>query len=151
MRRGLREENHGLSKSYIYKIWTAMRQRCSNPKAPHYDRYGGRGIKVCERWGLFTNFYKDVGDRPNKGYSLDRIDNNGNYEPSNIRWATQKEQLKNTAIAKLYNLNGKLFNKRELCEILGLNQNSLERRMVRNKEPIEVAVEHCLTYQRSKK
>ena len=78
-----------------YRTWKAMRQRCMNPRAKNYRHYGGRGITVCERWNTFTNFLADMGPKP-KGRSIDRINNDGNYEPSNCRWATPKEQAKNT-------------------------------------------------------
>jgi hypothetical protein len=79
-----------------YKPWESMRARCNNPNRPCYDRYGGRGIKVCERWNDFSNFLEDVGPRPSPQHSLDRYPNvNGNYEPGNVRWATPKEQARN--------------------------------------------------------
>src|SRR5215204_588492 len=68
-----------------YRAWVNMRQRCLNPRSPQYDRYGGRGITVCERWNSFVPFLADVGFRPSPVHSLDRIDNDGNYEPGNIR------------------------------------------------------------------
>ncbi|WP_416398079.1 hypothetical protein [Allohahella sp. A8] len=76
----------------LYYIWKNMRARCSNPKASKYENYGGRGISVCPEWAEFACFLKDVGDRPSPDMSLDRINNDGDYEPSNVRWATPSEQ-----------------------------------------------------------
>lgn len=85
-----------------YDCWVAMRQRCSNPRNPMWHNYGGRGIQVCARWiNSFENFLADVGHRPGRGYSLDRIDNDRGYEPGNVRWATAKEQGRNTRRVKL--------------------------------------------------
>ena len=84
---------HGLSHSSVYRCWVDMVRRCQDPRRPDYKYYGGRGIKVCESWLKFENFYADMGD--NNGLSLDRLDNNGNYELSNCKWATHSEQMKN--------------------------------------------------------
>lgn len=81
----------------LHSTYAKMLYRCSNAKDKSYADYGGRGIKVCDRWKKsFINFLADMGERPSEDYSLDRIDNDGNYEPSNCRWATQKEQMNNT-------------------------------------------------------
>lgn len=79
-----------------YLAWKTMRQRCNNPNKEHYDRYGGRGIKICERWDDFWKFLEDVGPRPSKTHSLHRVDNDGNYEPGNVMWATKEVQANNT-------------------------------------------------------
>ena len=76
-------------------IWRAMMARCYNPKAASYAHYGARGVKVCKRWHDYRLFLADMGVRPDKGYSLDRIRVDGDYKPSNCRWATRSEQQKN--------------------------------------------------------
>ena len=85
---------HGMHKTKIYGVWKAMIQRCSNPNATHYDRYGGRGIKVCDEWKDFAIFFKDMGEPP-LGLTLDRIDNNWDYSKKNCRWITHKENCNN--------------------------------------------------------
>lgn len=80
--------------SRTYRSWAAMKKRCQKPSEIHWERYGGRGIKVCPRWKDFANFLADMGERP-EGRTLDRIDNEGDYEPTNCRWATLQEQRAN--------------------------------------------------------
>lgn len=87
---------HGLSGTPEFEIWMAMRSRCSDSNSWDFQYYGGRGISVCEEWNnSFQAFYRDMGPRPSAQYSIDRIDNDGNYEPGNCRWATRTQQLRN--------------------------------------------------------
>ena len=86
---------HGMSAHPLFRTWRGMLRRCMNPKHRHFIDYGGRGIKVCERWKEFTNFIDDMGERPSAEHSLDRIDNDRNYEPGNCRWALQIVQNNN--------------------------------------------------------
>lgn len=86
---------HGRSKSRVYRIWDSMLSRCKNPNHTSYHRYGGRGVRVAERWLKFESFFEDMGEPPTSKHTLDRRDNSKGYEPENCRWATRSEQQRN--------------------------------------------------------
>lgn len=117
------KRRHGLTHTGPYNVWNAMRQRCTNPNKEGYQYYGGRGIKVCERWiDSFENFYADVSILPHfgeEGYSLDRIDADRDYEPGNVRWATQREQCNNQRSNHIIEYNGESHTIAEWSMILG--------------------------------
>ena len=105
--------------------WLGMKARCFNPANKRYARYGGRGITVCNLWANdFAAFARDVGPKPD-GMTLDRIDNNGNYEPRNVRWATYKEQARKTRRTFLVEYKGKEMSLAEASELSGINYGSL--------------------------
>lgn len=93
--------SHGGPFQREYRVWKNMRNRCRNPRAVDFGKYGGRGIRVCERWNDFRLFIADMGPAPTTSHTLDRRDVNGDYEPSNCRWATQTEQQRNRTNNKL--------------------------------------------------
>lgn len=118
---------HGFSYSREYKIWQAIKDRCSNHKN---KRYGGRGITVCQRWvNSFENFYADMGPSPSDKHSIDRKNNNGNYTPDNCRWATTKEQCNNMVTNVIVKYQGITSTLTELCDRLNLNYNVIRRRV----------------------
>ena len=125
---------HGhCSRSWValsYSSWRSMKSRCTNPKSVSWRHYGGRGIKVCERWLKFENFLDDMGERP-KGLSLDRKDNDGNYEPGNCRWATLREQNNNNRHCHLLTFNGITQNIRAWSKELGISEHKLYWRVSR--------------------
>jgi hypothetical protein len=107
-------------RSGTYSSWAAMLSRCRNPKSSVWERYGGRGITVCERWLKYENFLADMGERPIKG-TIERKDNDGNYEPGNCLWITQAEQLLNTRRTKYVEWNGETKPLHQWCKLLGLD------------------------------
>lgn len=122
---------HGHSrKDSEYNAWSDMKARCFTETHKSYDRYGGRGITVCERWkDSFPDFLSDMGKRPSPGLSLDRIDNNGNYEPGNCRWASRKEQARNTSKNRVVEYNGREYCMVDLREKLQLPRQTIEDRI----------------------
>lgn len=124
-----RRTKHGMSRNHVYMVWQQLRDRCKNPNNPRWVDYGGRGIKVCERWDEFASFLADMGDRP-KGYQLDRIDNNGNYEPGNCRWATPSQNLNNRRINRRLTMNGETLSIAEWAERVGINWYTIRSRLI---------------------
>lgn len=129
---------HGREGTSTYNIWAGLIQRCTNPHNREYPRYGGRGIAVCERWlKSFSDFLSDMGEKP-AGKSIDRIDNDGNYEPGNCRWATRKEQQRNRSTTAMLTYRGKTLPMAAWAEKLGIKRKILERR-IRDGWPLEKA------------
>ena len=114
--------------SKTYSTWLHMLDRCNNSKNDSYKNYGGRGIKICERWYDFAVFLEDMGERPT-GKTLDRIDVNGNYEPSNCRWATIQEQHNNKRGNRKFNYNGETLTISQLAHKYGIDRANLSYRL----------------------
>lgn len=119
---------------YAAVVWAQIVSRCTNPKHQYYSDYGGRGIQVCERWREFENFYADLWPRP-EGMTLDRINNNGHYEPGNVRWATRKEQARNRRSSRMLEINGEVCTVAEWAERSGLKYSTLNERIKRGWSP----------------
>lgn len=111
-----------------YITWSAMLTRCFNPNQRSYRDYGARGITVCERWLRFENFLADMGERPDH-HTLERKDNNGNYEPSNCKWATTKEQSRNTSRTLRFTIDGIAACAKDHASRLGINYGTLKSRL----------------------
>ena len=134
-------ETHKQSGTRLYVIWSDMIQRCKNPNNTYYHIYGGKGICVCEEWTNFESFYKWAIDNGyNDNLTIDRIDGNGNYEPSNCRWATQKEQQNNKCNNHLIIFNGKTQTMKQWAEELGISYTTLSNRINKSKWDIEKAL-----------
>jgi hypothetical protein len=113
-----------------YRAWTAMKQRCLNPAGVNFHRYGGRGIRVCAEWlTSFDAFYRDMGPAPSPGHSVDRIDNDGNYEPRNCRWATSAEQARNKSTNRLLTLNGETLTASDWSRRTGISIGAISYRL----------------------
>lgn len=113
-----------------YRAWADAKTRCFNPRVRNYAEYGGRGISMCEEWrGSFEAFYRDMGDRPSPIHSLDRIDTNGDYEKSNCRWSTDKEQCRNTRFNRILEIDGQRMPLVEAAERYGIKRATIWRRL----------------------
>lgn len=119
---------HGMSATREYKAWAGMVQRCTNPKHHKWPRYGGRGIRVCDRWLSFENFYEDMGHRP-PGMTVDRENNDGNYEPTNCRWATAQQQADNKSSNRYVTVNGEQMTVSAASRLAGIQRGTVASRM----------------------
>lgn len=137
LRRGLSRScgctrySHLKSGTEEHRIWLQMRYRCSAQTSPDYARYGGRGIKVCARWDSFEAFMEDMGPRPSQLHSLDRVDNSGNYEPGNVRWASKTEQARNRYDTLMSEFNGRTQSLAAWAEECGLVYSTVVHRLER--------------------
>lgn len=125
--------------------WGQMMARCYDPKHHKYHRYGGRGIRVCDRWICFRLFFEDMGKRPS-GKTLNRIDNDGNYEPSNCEWATPLEQANNTSSCAVITFEGKTKSISAWAREMGITREALRNRLIRG-----WSIEDAITGKRSKR
>lgn len=124
-----RAKTHGMSKSAEYMTWRRMWSRCTNPIVDRYPRYGGRGISVCDQWKSFEVFFKDIGVRPSPKHSLGRIDNNGNYEPGNVRWEEPEQQNYNKKSTLRLNIGDKSIDMMEAVKITGQSRDAIVQRI----------------------
>ena len=124
---------HNLSKSRLYEIWCAIKNRCLNKNLKTYKNYGGRGITVCQEWlNDFKTFYDwAINNGYSEGLTIDRINNDGNYEPDNCRWASRKTQANNRRTCKTFTYNGVTKNYKQWCEFLKINYKTLYSRISR--------------------
>lgn len=125
------------TKHELYNVWRSMRGRCLNPNYRQFGDYGGRGITICLRWSDFYAFVDDMGPRPD-GHSLDRIDNDGNYEPLNCRWADRRTQQRNQRRAVFVEVEGKRYRAIELAEAIGAKTETIVKRAARGMTIAEV-------------
>lgn len=128
---GNSRKTHGKHGTRIYRIWQNMKKRCLTKTDRSYPYYGGRGITICDKWMRFEGFYSDVGEPPSAKHQLDRIDNNGNYTPENIRWVLSSENCRNRRSNRLIEWNGEVKTVVEWSEILGINWGVLRQRLYR--------------------
>ncbi len=120
---------HGLCKHPLYKKWEGIKQRCFNPNHENYKHYGGRGITICERWLTFENFYNDLIGGYVPELTIERVENDGNYELSNIRWATKLEQQRNKRSNRFFYCNGMSKTITEFSEMTGVNAGTIASRI----------------------
>lgn len=128
-----RAHGHAIRRSPEYRIWTGMHSRCRNPRQTGFKYYGGKGVKVCERWRSFESFLADMGPYPGQGFSLDRRESSGNYEPGNCRWATGPEQSRHLQkistpdLSKIFELYESGTTQVEIAQRFGVSQPQISK------------------------
>lgn len=120
-----RSKTHGMMRHPAYRSWVYMKMRCENPRTDGYRLYGGRGIKVCKRWSSFERFWADMGSTWREGLTLERINVNGDYKPSNCRWATWKEQAGNRRTERLIDTPEGKMSVTKAAELFGLTRSTI--------------------------
>lgn len=131
---GLKNKTHGMRNSSEYNIWGGIKTRCTNKNAPDYERYGGRGVTMCDEWlGSFDAFLNYLGPRPSKQHSVDRIDNGKGYEPGNVRWATKTEQQRNKQNSTYVTDGIRILHITDAANELGITRGAAHLRLKRGK------------------
>jgi len=128
---GAQRHGHSINgiRSLTHSTWHNMRSRCNNPNTKAYEKYGAKGIKVCDRWDSFENFIMDMGERPGKEYSIERIDLSKGYSSDNCKWATRTEQNRNRSMCIYITIDGKCQTVKEWALETGLKRQTIERRL----------------------
>ena len=135
------DDYHGMAGSPEYGVWLGMKRRCRRPKARDYGNYGGRGVRVCERWRKsFKAFFEDMGARPSPEHSIDRIDGEGDYEPGNCKWSTRREQNRHRRDNRFFEFNGEKLCLTDWAKRYGMRKVTLHDRLARG-----MSIEAALT------
>lgn len=128
--KSIRAKTHGKTDTRAYSIWSDMKKRCLNKKHKSFQNYGGRGITLCQEWAAsFDSFISDMGWPPSPSHEIDRMDVNGNYNPSNCRWATRTQNMRNTRRAVVVQYQGQSIHLKELSELTGIKYHTLYYRL----------------------
>ncbi len=146
-----RKLRHGLTETKEYRSWCHIKNRCYNPNNPFYKHYGGRGIGMCERWrDSFESFLEDVGPAPSGQHSIDRVDNDGDYEPGNVRWADRMTQAGNKSNRRVFTYQGESKTLPEWARSLGISRNTLLSRIYLYQWPVDRALSEPVQMHRKK-
>jgi hypothetical protein len=139
-RSGLSNLRHGKRHSRVYNVWCNMKARCSNKQHPAYQNYGGRGIGVASEWQSFENFLQDVGEPPSPKHTLDRINNNGHYEPGNVRWTSRAVQSRNNRSNILVTIGDTTKCLHDWCDDYQISPGSVYRRLANGEDIVSAIV-----------